>query len=89
MQGKQNRSAFFKSVVGVLMPDGERNIFTGVTKGSIAESIAKGREFGYDPIFIPKGSKVTFAEMSISDKSKVSHRGKAFSKLGRFLQKSL
>jgi XTP/dITP diphosphohydrolase len=89
MQGKSDRSAFFKSAVGVLMPGGEKHIFTGVTRGSISSSIAIGREFGYDPIFIPKGSAVTFAEMSISDKSKISHRGKAFSKLGRFLQKSL
>ena len=89
MQGRADRSAFFKSAVGVLMPNGERHIFTGVIKGSIAESISKGREFGYDPIFVPKGSRITFAEMSIKDKSKISHRGKAFSKLGRFLQKWL
>jgi len=87
MKGKADRSAFFKSAVGVLMPNGEKHIFTGVTKGTIAKSIAKGREFGYDPIFVPKGSRITFAEMSIKDKSKISHRGKAFSKLGRFLKK--
>jgi len=89
MQGKSDRSAFFKSAVGVLMPNGEKHIFTGVTRGSIAKSIAKGREFGYDPIFVPKGSRVTFAEMNIQDKSKISHRGKAFSKLGRFLKKTV
>ncbi|MGC8587139.1 MAG: RdgB/HAM1 family non-canonical purine NTP pyrophosphatase [Candidatus Micrarchaeia archaeon] len=86
MENKVDRSASFKSAVGVLMPDGSSRVFTGVSKGSISEGIAKGRAFGYDPIFVPEGSRKTFAEMSIAKKSKYSHRGKAFSKLGEFLK---
>ncbi len=88
LEGAKDRGARFKSAVGILMPDGEKRIFTGVVKGHIAKHIAKGREFGYDPIFIPEGRSKTFAEMNIKEKSKMSHRGIAFSKLGSFLSRA-
>ncbi len=87
LEGAKDRSAMFKSAVGILMPNGKKHIFIGIVKGHIAKHIAKGREFRYDPIFIPEGKAKTFAEMSIEEKSKMSHRGKAFSKLGSFLSR--
>jgi XTP/dITP diphosphohydrolase len=54
MQGKQDRSAVFKSAVGVLMPDGEKYIFTGVTKGNIAKSIAKAESLVTIPYLYQK-----------------------------------
>ena len=58
------------------------------SKGTVEGSISykpKGRNgFGYDPIFIPKGYKITFGEMLFSKKSKVDHRYKAFKKIKKF-----
>ena len=55
---------------------GKRIVVTGVCRGVITES-SKGTDgFGYDPIFSPDG-ELTFAEMSVEDKNKISHRGNA------------
>ena len=43
--------------------------------------------FGYDPVFIPDGETRTFAEMTLSDKNKISHRARAFEKLKSFLDR--
>lgn len=86
MQDIPNRRASFKSVVGALLPEGSKRLFVGKAEGQIAYKAAKGRPFGFDPIFVPKGRSRTFAEMSIEEKSKLSHRGKAFLKLGMFLK---
>ena len=46
------QTAFFNSAFGVLIPDGEKHVFTGITNGSVAESIARGRKSGYAPLHI-------------------------------------
>lgn len=83
MRGINEREAEFVSVIAFY--DGKINIFKGICKGIISEEIRGERGFGYDPIFIPYGSKKTFAEMSIEEKNKYSHRGKAVKKLNRYL----
>jgi XTP/dITP diphosphohydrolase len=79
MRGKTNRLAEFVTAVGFCDDDGIRT-FVGRTKGMIAESERGTGGFGYDPIFIPEGFDVTYAELDLEQKIAISHRTKAFSK---------
>ena len=54
---------------------------TGVLKGKISEQKIGNNGFGYDPIFIPLGSKITFGQMPYLKKLKLDHRYIAFKKL--------
>ena len=75
MDGVEDRGAEFRCCIGCDI-DGRRIVVTGVCRGVITES-SKGTDgFGYDPIFSPDG-ELTFAEMSVEDKNKISHRGNA------------
>ncbi len=56
----------------------------GIVEGKLSHKPKGNRGFGYDPIFIPNGYKVTFGQMSFSKKSKLDHRYKAFKKIKRF-----
>ncbi|MCD6171634.1 MAG: XTP/dITP diphosphatase [Thermoplasmata archaeon] len=82
MEGIESRKARFESVIAFY--DGSLHIFKGVCKGKISYN-ARGKGFGYDPIFIPDGSEKTFGEMSITEKNKYSHRGKAIRALSSLL----
>ncbi|PIS42741.1 MAG: non-canonical purine NTP pyrophosphatase, RdgB/HAM1 family [Candidatus Kerfeldbacteria bacterium CG08_land_8_20_14_0_20_40_16] len=86
---KEERKAYFKTVVVLYTPEGRNWIFSGKVKGQIAEEpTGKPRsKLPYDLIFIPKGEKRTFAEMSDKEKNSISHRGVAFKKLKEFLAK--
>lgn len=79
------RSAQFRTVITLIL-DGKKHQFEGAVRGSIAHQRSGNGGFGYDPIFIPEGYDKSFAEMSPEDKNKISHRGKAISKLVHFLQ---
>ena len=57
----------------------------GKIEGYISSSIKGKNGFGYDPIFIPKGKKITFGEMKSNQKYKIDHRFKAFTKIKKFL----
>jgi len=81
MEGVTNRSATFRSVLGVYTPSGRIEIVQGQVRGVIATEIRGTHGFGYDPIFIPEGYDKTFAEMTIEEKCKVSHRARAFDNL--------
>jgi XTP/dITP diphosphohydrolase len=61
--------------------------FDGIIKGQIADAPRGETGFGYDPIFIPEGSELTFAQMSAGEKNQISHRGRAMEQLVAFLQK--
>ncbi len=75
MDGVEDRGAEFRCCIGCDL-DGKRIVVVGVCRGVITEE-AKGTDgFGYDPIFSPDG-KLTFAEMSVEDKNRISHRGNA------------
>jgi XTP/dITP diphosphohydrolase len=68
-----------------LILKGETHFFSGVAEGSIREE-PMGREgFGYDPVFQPEGESRTFAQMAMSEKNAISHRGKALEQLSRYL----
>lgn len=79
-----NRSAKFRTVI-TLIQNGEINQFEGSIKGQIISELRGTQGFGYDPIFVPEGCETTFAEMSLADKGKISHRSRAFTKLVNFL----
>ena len=93
MKGKTNRNACFKTViavVGLRHPDSYRDqtdIFVGSVNGIILTEKHGTRGFGYDPIFQPNGYDISFAEMSIEDKNKISHRALAINKMIDFLIK--
>ena len=80
----ENRSARFITVIALIL-NGKQFFFKGDCKGYITK-IPRGKDgFGYDPIFQPQKSKLTFAEMNQSEKGKISHRGIAVKKLINFL----
>ena len=86
MEGKTNRNASFETVV-CLIEDGKEQYFEGRCEGCIlTERYGKGG-FGYDPIFMPNGYGESFAEISMEEKNKISHRGKATAKLIKYLLK--
>jgi len=84
LKGADNRSAFYKAVI-CLVWDGEVYYFEGICEGRIIDEKRGEGGFGYDPIFIPEGYEQTFAELPLSTKNSVSHRGKAVKKMVEFL----
>jgi XTP/dITP diphosphohydrolase len=85
LKGKENRKARFRTVIALIFEKREY-LFEGIVTGNIIEEKRGEEGFGYDPIFIPEGKVKTFAQMSLSDKNKISHRAIAFEKLKEFLQ---
>ena len=75
MKGQKNRKARFVTVISLRL-NGEHHLFSGMCSGTLAEVPAGKDGFGYDPLFIPDGSKQSFAEMSMDEKNKFSHRKK-------------
>jgi non-canonical purine NTP pyrophosphatase, rdgB/HAM1 family len=84
LEGVEDRSARFRTVISLFLDDKEYQ-FEGIVDGNILESERGKDGFGYDPIFEPKGYEVSFAEMEMSEKNKISHRGLAVQKLVQFL----
>ncbi|MDQ1140145.1 non-canonical purine NTP diphosphatase [Pedobacter agri] len=84
LEGQNNRKARFKTVIS-LMLNGENHLFEGVINGKITEGLSGSKGFGYDPIFQPDGYDITFAEMDMSEKNKISHRAIALNKMIEFL----
>ena len=82
--GSTNRKAQFKTVIALIL-DGKKYFFEGAIKGDILKEKTGKDGFGYDPIFRPLGYKASFAEMTISQKNEISHRGLAVKKLVKFL----
>lgn len=85
MADKVDRKAHFSTVICLIM-DGATHFFEGRVDGVITTEPAGCGGFGYDPVFCPEGSEVTFAEMTDEAKNTISHRGRATRKLIDFLQ---
>jgi len=85
LNGLTNRKANFRTVISLLW-EGEEHFFEGMVNGTIRNERSGTAGFGYDPIFQPDGYSVTFAEMSLADKNKISHRAIAMAKLLDFLK---
>ncbi|WNH09832.1 non-canonical purine NTP diphosphatase [Thalassobellus suaedae] len=84
LNGIDNRNAQFKTVISLILNNKQYN-FTGICEGKITTSKHGEKGFGYDPIFQPNGHKQTFAEMDLSAKNSIGHRGKAVNQLVEFL----
>ena len=85
LKGVEDRRALFKTVIALIL-EGNKYLFEGVIKGEISTS-PKGQDgFGYDPIFIPEKYELTFAQLTMHEKNKISHRSRAFKKLIEFLE---
>lgn len=84
LKAKEDRTAQFRTVACLVL-DGRDYFFEGISKGRIIEEQRGTEGFGYDPVFVPEGSDKTFAEMSLAEKNKFSHRRKAVDGLVSFL----
>lgn len=84
MEGKENRKAHFKTCICLIL-DGQTFFFEGKCEGVITTKESGKNGFGYDPVFIPSGHNVTFAEMDPMVKAKISHRKLAVAKMTDFL----
>ena len=80
------RKAHFKTVIALNL-NKKQHLFTGIIKGEIIRTKKGDQGFGYDPIFQPNNYNCTFAEISMEEKSEISHRGIATRKLIEFLSK--
>ncbi|HEX8427764.1 RdgB/HAM1 family non-canonical purine NTP pyrophosphatase [Hymenobacter sp.] len=89
LQGHADRSAQFRTVVALVLPDGTVHEFAGAVEGTITEAVSGNGGFGYDPIFRPKeGDGRTFAEMTTTEKNQISHRARAVAGLVQFLNEA-
>ena len=86
LEGKSDRRAQFRTVIA-LIKEGKEYLFEGIVKGKIISEKRGGAGFGYDPIFVPEGYDLTFAELGNDIKNTISHRARAVEKLCTFLKK--
>ncbi len=89
LKGKTNRKAAFECVLSIAVPSGPALTYEGRCEGLIAEQPAGQNGFGYDPIFFYPPLNKTFAQMTLAEKSQVSHRGKALNELKQEFDKVL
>jgi XTP/dITP diphosphohydrolase len=74
LAGKTNRTARFRCVLALARPDGRVRFVDGRCEGKIIGALRGAKGFGYDPLFVPDGFSLTFAEMPAEEKNKISHR---------------
>ena len=84
LENLEDRTAQFKTVIALHL-NGELKTFTGICKGRITTEKHGEKGFGYDPIFKAEGYEQTFAEISLEEKNKIGHRGKAVNHLISYL----
>ncbi len=89
MQGQTNRKAAFECVLSIAVPSGPALTYEARCEGQIADAPAGHKGFGYDPIFFYPPLNKTFGQMTIAEKSHVSHRGKALNELRQEMDKVL
>jgi XTP/dITP diphosphohydrolase len=80
-----NRAARFRTVICLIM-DGTEYLFEGTVVGEILTEKIGSEGFGYDPLFKPLGSNMSFAQMTMDEKNQWSHRGRALAALQQFLE---
>ena len=82
---KKNNKAFFVTAISLTLKENHHIIFLGKINGTVSMKPKGTNGFGYDPIFVPENYTRTFAEMSLEEKSVISHRKIAITKLKSFL----
>lgn len=82
--GSTNRSARFRTVISLILPTTSLS-FEGIIEGEITHEKKGSNGFGYDPVFQPIESSITFAQMSMEQKNTISHRALALEKMISFL----
>ena len=85
LNNKTNRKARFRCVISLVI-DGVEKQFEGIVEGQILTEEHGEAGFGYDPIFMPDGYNLSFAQMGAADKNRISHRGRAVEKLIEYLR---
>ena len=88
MKGVSNRKARFRTVISLMM-DNKNYCFEGIVNGTIIDKVKGDMGFGYDPIFVADNMNKTFAEITLIEKNKISHRAIATNKLIDFLNKKV
>lgn len=88
MRGRRDRAARFESAVAYSIDGEEAKVFKGMTIGTISNTARGRRGFGFDPIFVVRGKRDTFAELRLQEKNLLSHRGKAFRALAQWLSRA-
>jgi XTP/dITP diphosphohydrolase len=86
LDSKKDRNATFRSVYAFGKSGSKPMLFTGECKGKISNEEKGTHGFGYDPIFIPQGESITFAQMQTNQKNLISHRGDSLNKLIDFFK---
>lgn len=84
LKNEGNRNAQFRTAISLII-DHQEYLFEGIVKGEITREKRGLEGFGYDPIFEPENSLLTFAEMDLEEKNKISHRGRALAEMIAFL----
>jgi XTP/dITP diphosphohydrolase len=85
LKGITQRKARFRTVISLVL-EGKIHQFEGIAAGNITEARIGNGGFGYDPVFIPEGYNISFAQMTLEEKNKLSHRAKAVKLLVDFLK---
>ena len=75
------RDAWFSCVLALAWPDGDTEVYEGRADGTLPWPPRGTMGFGYDPVFVPQGREMTFAELDPEEKHRISHRADAFAKL--------
>jgi XTP/dITP diphosphohydrolase len=88
LKGAADRSATFETVVAIVSPEGKQHFFSGKVRGQILEAprTPPQPKMPYSPIFVPEGTDLVWAEMSVDFENSISHRGKAFRQAREFLE---
>lgn len=85
LKGIENRKARFRTIISLII-NGNEILFEGIINGKILKEKSGIKGFGYDPIFQPDAYNISFAEMNLDEKNKISHRGLATQKLIDYLK---
>jgi XTP/dITP diphosphohydrolase len=83
---RERRTARFRCVIALVEPTGVEALVEGICEGEITDAPRGEGGFGYDPAFYVPSEKKTFAELSLEEKDRISHRGQALARMGRLLE---
>lgn len=83
---ERERGAHFRCVLFVAGPGGVEHVFEGMCAGTLLRAPRGGAGFGYDPLFVPAGHALSFAELGEPVKNTISHRARAWAKLAEWVR---